>query len=162
VIISFFVSNPAILSDTHILSISPYFMAPSRVSDELDVLREIHVQAQNVPRKDATGYSIPDSNLGVRRPIKVLIIGFGAAAINLVHILGQRADRDSNISIQCYEKNPEVGGTWYENKYPGCACDIVRPLCDLIMIYKSAKTDFFCLLACGKLSILLALKTGLD
>lgn len=23
-----------------------------------------------------------------------------------------------------YEKNPEVGGTWYENTYPGCACDV--------------------------------------
>ncbi|EXJ86753.1 hypothetical protein A1O3_03707 [Capronia epimyces CBS 606.96] len=23
-----------------------------------------------------------------------------------------------------YEKNPEVGGTWYENQYPGVACDV--------------------------------------
>jgi cation diffusion facilitator CzcD-associated flavoprotein CzcO len=52
-----------------------------------------------------------------------LIIGFGAAAINLVHILSQ-ASPENNISVQCYEKNPEVGGTWYENRYPGCACDI--------------------------------------
>lgn len=100
-------------------------MAPSVVSDHPDILDEIHAQARNVPRNDATGYSIPDTNLGGRRPIKVLIIGFGAAAINLVHILGQQAGRGSNLSIQCYEKNPEVGGTWYENKYPGCACDIV-------------------------------------
>lgn len=25
---------------------------------------------------------------------------------------------------QVYEKNPEVSGTWYENRYPGCACDV--------------------------------------
>lgn len=25
---------------------------------------------------------------------------------------------------QIYEKNPDIGGTWYENRYPGCACDI--------------------------------------
>jgi hypothetical protein len=97
--------------------------------DKLDILGEVLVQAKNAPRTDATGYTIPDTYLGTRRPVKVLIIGFGAAAINLVHVLGQKAGPNSNISIQCYEKNPEVGGTWYENKYPGCACDIVRLAC---------------------------------
>lgn len=29
-----------------------------------------------------------------------------------------------NIALQIYEKNPVVGGTWFENRYPGCACDI--------------------------------------
>ncbi|TPX32886.1 hypothetical protein SmJEL517_g04092 [Synchytrium microbalum] len=23
-----------------------------------------------------------------------------------------------------YEKNPHLGGTWFENRYPGCACDV--------------------------------------
>lgn len=23
-----------------------------------------------------------------------------------------------------YEKNPDIGGTWFENRYPGCACDV--------------------------------------
>jgi hypothetical protein len=96
-----------------------------RVGEEPDILREIHAQAKNVPDTDETGYTIPDTYLGARRPIKVLIIGFGAAAINLVHVLGKTSEPGSNISVQCYEKNPEVGGTWYENRYPGCACDIV-------------------------------------
>ncbi|KAL4966094.1 flavin-containing monooxygenase [Aspergillus stella-maris] len=26
--------------------------------------------------------------------------------------------------LQIYEKNPAIGGTWYENRYPGCACDV--------------------------------------
>ncbi|KAK5116993.1 hypothetical protein LTR62_006714 [Meristemomyces frigidus] len=30
----------------------------------------------------------------------------------------------SNCELVCYEKNDTVGGTWYENRYPGCACDI--------------------------------------
>jgi cation diffusion facilitator CzcD-associated flavoprotein CzcO len=25
----------------------------------------------------------------------------------------------SNFALQVYEKNPEVAGTWFENKYPG-------------------------------------------
>lgn len=100
------------------------------VGGEPDILREIHAQAKNAPQTDEIGYTIPNTYLGARRPIKVLIIGFGAAAINLVHILGKTSDPGSNISIQCYEKNPEVGGTWYENRYPGCACDIVSQPCE--------------------------------
>ncbi|KAK1450664.1 monooxygenase [Colletotrichum cuscutae] len=30
----------------------------------------------------------------------------------------------TNFEHIVYEKNPEVGGTWYENRYPGCKCDI--------------------------------------
>ena len=87
-------------------------MASSAVYDEEpDILREIHTQAKNAPTTDSeTGYTIPDTYLGARRPVKVLIIGFGAAAINLVHVLGKTSDPNSNVSIQCYEKNAEVGG----------------------------------------------------
>lgn len=69
--------------------------------------------AQNVPRKDATGYEIPDTCLGERRKLRIIVIGFGAAAINLAHVF---KDPKKKIDIQCYEKNPEVGGTWYENR----------------------------------------------
>jgi len=89
-------------------------MAPS-LDSEPDILREVHAQAKNAPLYDERGYRIGDSPLGTRRPIKVLIIGFGAAAINLCHVLGSQPEK-SNIVIQCYEKNPEVGGTWYENR----------------------------------------------
>lgn len=29
-----------------------------------------------------------------------------------------------NIELTIYEKNSDVGGTWHENVYPGCACDV--------------------------------------
>ena len=29
-----------------------------------------------------------------------------------------------NLELAIYEKNADVGGTWFENRYPGCACDI--------------------------------------
>ena len=28
------------------------------------------------------------------------------------------------VDLQIYEKNADVGGTWLENRYPGCTCDI--------------------------------------
>ncbi|KAF8967752.1 hypothetical protein BDZ97DRAFT_1916690 [Flammula alnicola] len=30
----------------------------------------------------------------------------------------------SNFDLVCYEKNEDLGGTWWENRYPGCACDV--------------------------------------
>lgn len=30
----------------------------------------------------------------------------------------------TNYEHVVYEKNPEIGGTWFENRYPGCKCDI--------------------------------------
>ena len=30
----------------------------------------------------------------------------------------------TNVEHVIYEKNHDIGGTWLENRYPGCACDI--------------------------------------
>ncbi|KAH6696838.1 hypothetical protein F5X68DRAFT_219307 [Plectosphaerella plurivora] len=29
-----------------------------------------------------------------------------------------------HVTIRILEKSPQLGGTWYENRYPGCACDV--------------------------------------
>lgn len=59
-------------------------------------------------------YIIPESLLGTRRPIKVIVIGFGFSGIHLSYILGKQT-KNSNITLQFYEKNPGLGGTWFEN-----------------------------------------------
>ncbi|RSM01229.1 hypothetical protein CEP52_008651 [Fusarium oligoseptatum] len=55
------------------------------------------------------------------RPISVIIIGAGFSGI----YCGIRIpERLRNVKLTIYEKNAGIGGTWYENRYPGCACDI--------------------------------------
>jgi 4-hydroxyacetophenone monooxygenase len=53
-----------------------------------------------------------------RSPFSVAIIGAGisgiAAAIRF---------RQADIPIEVFEKNPDVGGTWFENTYPDCGVD---------------------------------------
>ncbi|KAH8203068.1 hypothetical protein TruAng_002796 [Truncatella angustata] len=61
-------------------------------------------------------YTIQNTFLGYRRPIKIIVIGFGMSGINLSYILGKQT-KNSNITLQFYEKNPELGGTWFENNY---------------------------------------------
>lgn len=53
------------------------------------------------------------------RPLKVIYIGAGVSGI-LAAI--QFRKFVPSLDLVIYEKNPEIGGTWYENKYPGCAC----------------------------------------
>lgn len=55
------------------------------------------------------------------RPIRVTIIGAGVSGIALYIRLLQHVP---TAQITIIEKNPEAGGTWYENRYPGVACDI--------------------------------------
>jgi cation diffusion facilitator CzcD-associated flavoprotein CzcO len=91
--------------------------------------------------KDGQGYHIKEQLCGTERPLRVIHIGAGASGILLAKYLPEQL---KNVSFTCYDKNPEIGGTWYENKfvlrmqkaliaancllsifrYPGCACDI--------------------------------------
>ncbi|VUC29945.1 unnamed protein product [Clonostachys rosea] len=55
------------------------------------------------------------------RPIKVICIGAGMSGI----LCGIRfPQRIPNLDLTIYDKNDEVGGVWYENRYPGVTCDV--------------------------------------
>ncbi|KAE8312435.1 hypothetical protein BDV41DRAFT_577625 [Aspergillus transmontanensis] len=58
--------------------------------------------------------------INTNRRIRVIIIGAGASGLLMAYKLQRNFD---NVEFQIYEKNPDIGGTWYENRYPGCACD---------------------------------------
>lgn len=56
------------------------------------------------------------------RPLKIIAVGAGVSGLSLAHAVetGQLA----NVELIILEKNAGLGGTWFENRYPGCACDI--------------------------------------
>src|SRR3954471_3457478 len=49
---------------------------------------------------------------------EVLIIGAGMSGLLAAHRLQQ-----AGVPFTIYEKNADVGGTWWENSYPGCRVD---------------------------------------
>ncbi|KAI4599565.1 hypothetical protein KJ359_002012 [Pestalotiopsis sp. 9143b] len=57
----------------------------------------------------------------ISRPIRIVVIGAGISGIQF---LKDATTQLQNVSISLYDKNDEEGGTWTENRYPGCACDI--------------------------------------
>ncbi|EME42128.1 hypothetical protein DOTSEDRAFT_89605 [Dothistroma septosporum NZE10] len=69
----------------------------------------------------STTYNVVEQPSRINRPLKIIAIGAGASALNLAHEVS-RSDLD--LELVCYDKNPQIGGTWFENRYPGVACDI--------------------------------------
>lgn len=78
---------------------------------------------QGVDPATGTPLSLPplisEREIDKPRPLKVIYIGAGVSGI-----IGaiQFQKKLQNLELVIYEKNPDVGGTWYENRYPGCAC----------------------------------------
>lgn len=66
-------------------------------------------------------YLVSEAPLGNLRHVKIITIGAGASGINMAF---QVKSHMKNVDLVVYEKNESAGGTWFENKYPGCACDI--------------------------------------
>ncbi|EXJ89881.1 hypothetical protein A1O3_02948 [Capronia epimyces CBS 606.96] len=71
-------------------------------------------------RVNERGYEILERPYGTHAPKKVISIGAGATGICLAHFSKELPE----LEVQIYEKNDGAAGTWWENKYPGCACDI--------------------------------------
>jgi len=92
------------------------------------------------------GYKVPDNQyshpliseraIDEPRPLKVIYIGAGVSGICAAILFPKFVP---TIELSIYEKNPDVGGTWFENRlvsscfrqldptltkerYPGCAC----------------------------------------
>jgi len=61
------------------------------------------------------------------RPLGVAIIGAGFGGIGLGARLALRGERDFRI----FDKAAGPGGTWWVNRYPGCACDVPSHLYSL-------------------------------
>src|SRR3954454_5749968 len=58
------------------------------------------------------------------RDFAVLVIGAGASGLGAAIRLGQAGIGD----LAVLEKAEALGGTWRDNTYPGCACDVPSAL----------------------------------
>lgn len=65
--------------------------------------------------------TLSDEPVENHRALRVRIIGAGFSGVYLGIRIPQRL---RNVDLRIYDKNAGIGGTWFENRYPGCACDI--------------------------------------
>ncbi|GAB5451659.1 MAG: NAD(P)/FAD-dependent oxidoreductase [Halioglobus sp.] len=75
----------------------------------------------NLFGEDRRRVEIPSATIPAN--FRVLIIGAGMSGI-----LAAVRLRETGIPFLMVEKNPEIGGTWYENTYPGCQVDSANHL----------------------------------
>ncbi|KAK0117256.1 hypothetical protein ONS96_013089 [Cadophora gregata f. sp. sojae] len=86
-----------------------------RAHDAFQLADKLTAVPINTPK-----YKVKEQPFGTLRPLKVVIIGAGVNGLNMLHTLRNQAEQ---VECVIYEKNPECGGTWYENRNPGCASD---------------------------------------
>lgn len=52
-------------------------------------------------------------------PVDVVVVGAGFGGLYALHKF-----RGQGLTVRVFEAAPEVGGTWYFNRYPGARCDV--------------------------------------
>jgi cation diffusion facilitator CzcD-associated flavoprotein CzcO len=77
---------------------------------------------QAVNRVNANGNG--SGRAGESRDVRVAIVGAGLSGIGAVIMLRRAGIGD----VVAFERAGEVGGTWRDNTYPGCACDVPSAL----------------------------------
>jgi len=75
----------------------------------------------SVGADDLRAPSWTKQKLAPGREFRVAIIGAGMSGLLAAYRLQQ-----AGVPCVVFEKNAEVGGTWYENSYPGCRVDVAN------------------------------------
>jgi cation diffusion facilitator CzcD-associated flavoprotein CzcO len=91
------------------------------------------------PQLDAA-YTVREKPLGTARHVRIVGIGAGASGLNMIRTLRLNLN---NYDVVVYEKNADVGGTWLENRYPGCRCDVPSHSYQFSWRQKKDWTNFF-------------------
>ncbi|KAF4345630.1 hypothetical protein FBEOM_395 [Fusarium beomiforme] len=96
---------------------------PNGDTPHIDQPNGISAKQKETDAKDVSEseYTIRETPMGTRRKMKVIFMGMGCSGIDFARQLERRMQ---DVTLVIYEKNSDLGGTWLENRYPGCACDI--------------------------------------
>lgn len=88
----------------------------------------VHVNGNGHANGNGTGSTQQDDLPRSKRPIhaerhmRIACIGAGASGLLLAYKLQRSFD---SFELVLYEKNEQISGTWYENRYPGYVCSRV-------------------------------------
>ncbi|KAL2022759.1 hypothetical protein VTK56DRAFT_4575 [Thermocarpiscus australiensis] len=92
------------------------------------------------PQQSCAAYTVREQPLGTTRHIRIVVIGAGASGLNMIRTLRLNL---TDYELVVYEKNADVGGTWHENRYPGCRCDVPSHSYQFSWRPKKDWTNFF-------------------
>ncbi|MGH3931505.1 MAG: flavin-containing monooxygenase, partial [Pseudonocardiaceae bacterium] len=92
-----------------------------------------------LPGQDLKAPRWHSDDLAPHSEVSVAIIGAGMSGLLAGYRLSQ-----VGVPFVIYEKNGDVGGTWYENRYPGCRVDVPSHLYNYSFATKIDWPYYFC------------------
>jgi len=101
-------------SDDDLLRIMEFAVGGAGMAEYLPLLEE--ELAHRGEDRRAPGWRLDEVAPGT--DLRVAVIGAGMSGLLAAHRLQQ-----AGVPFVVFEKNDDVGGTWYENAYPGCRVD---------------------------------------
>jgi 4-hydroxyacetophenone monooxygenase len=101
-------------SDDELLRILEFAVGGTGMTDYLPLLEE-ELALRGDDRR-APGWHVAD--IAPDRDFRVVVIGAGMSGLLAAYRL-----RQAGLAFVVVEKDADVGGTWYENSYPGCRVD---------------------------------------
>ncbi|EDO00369.1 hypothetical protein SS1G_14239 [Sclerotinia sclerotiorum 1980 UF-70] len=125
-------SPSAVAEETQGIGVTSAVKIPLSTSTEAPapVTIEVKTNSDTLPQSTSSlpfrptpqpGFEIEDHPVDIIKPLNVAVIGAGLAGINAGILLPAKVP---GIQLTIFEKNADVGGTWFENIYPGVRCDI--------------------------------------
>ncbi|KAE8325961.1 hypothetical protein BDV39DRAFT_177726 [Aspergillus sergii] len=78
-------------------------------------------KTEEVAPQGRPAFELEDHPIDEVRNIKVGVIGAGIGGITAGILLPAKLP---GLDLRIFDKNADVGGTWYENTYPGVRCDV--------------------------------------
>jgi hypothetical protein len=67
--------------------------------------------------KNDLAFALSQVPMGKPRAVKVIAVGAGISGLSFAHDV--HAGKLKAVDLTVYEKNASIGGTWFENRYPG-------------------------------------------
>ncbi|KAF2032805.1 FAD/NAD(P)-binding domain-containing protein [Setomelanomma holmii] len=98
-------------------------MAPSEMPNALNGVNGFGHNYDYPPANVEGPYKVLNQYHSKPTKMRVVCAGAGASGLCLAYKMEKMLEPGS-WELTLFEKNPQFGGTWYENTYPGVACDI--------------------------------------
>lgn len=106
---------------------------------DTEELLPLLVQEIALTEEDPKAPGWTQDDLAPGADVRVAIIGAGMSGLLAAYRLSQ-----AGVPFVIYEKNSEVGGTWFENIYPGCRVDVASHLYSYSFATRTDWPDHFC------------------
>lgn len=103
------------------VNMSPSTKMPSAVDGVAGIGETFEYPAAHTPEGPYT--VLRDQYHSKPRKLRVACVGAGASGLCLAYKM-EKMMVPGSWELTLFEKNKQFGGTWYENTYPGVACDI--------------------------------------